>query len=103
MKRAVMAVLPASRPGLTVAELRAAILPHLSEDLFPGGAKAGWWLKAVQLDLEAKGAINGCRPSHCGSTGFRFEPVPDVRAADHMAMRGRPVAIATTCASMNMR
>jgi len=26
-------------------------------DLFPGGAKAGWWLKAVQLDLEARGLI----------------------------------------------
>jgi hypothetical protein len=25
--------------------------------LFPQGAKSGWWQKAVQLDLEAKGAI----------------------------------------------
>ena len=31
--------------------------PHLPEDLFPQGAKAGWWKKAVQLDLEAKGVI----------------------------------------------
>jgi len=29
--------------------------PHLSEELFPGGAKAGWWAKTVQLDLEAQG------------------------------------------------
>ena len=27
------------------------------EDLFPGGAKAGWWFKAVQLDLEAKAVL----------------------------------------------
>lgn len=57
MHDALMAILPAGAPGLTVAEAKAALLPHLSEDLFPGGAKAGWWLKAVQLDLEAKKII----------------------------------------------
>jgi len=57
MRSAVMAVLPAALPGLTVAELKAALLPHLSQELFPGGEKAGWWLKAVQLDLEAKGVV----------------------------------------------
>jgi hypothetical protein len=57
MKQAMMTVLPAESPGLTAAELRVAILPHLPQDLFPGGAKAGWWKKAVQLDLEAKGII----------------------------------------------
>jgi hypothetical protein len=25
--------------------------------LVPGGVKAGWWVKAVQLDQEAKGAL----------------------------------------------
>lgn len=57
MRRALLAVLPAEPPGLTVAEARQALLPHLSAQLFPGGAKAGWWLKAVQLDLEAKGIV----------------------------------------------
>lgn len=57
MKLAMMAVLPANSPGLTAAELGAAILPHLPQDLFPQGAKAGWWKKAVQLDLEAKGIV----------------------------------------------
>jgi hypothetical protein len=33
------------------------VVSHLPEDLYPGGAKAGWWMKTVQLDLEAKGAI----------------------------------------------
>lgn len=57
MKQALMAVLPAEAPGLTVAQAKEALLPHLSDDLFPGGDKAGWWLKCVQLDLEFKGAI----------------------------------------------
>jgi hypothetical protein len=35
----------------------AATKRHLPEDLFPGGAKAGWWVKCVQLDLEAKGLV----------------------------------------------
>jgi hypothetical protein len=57
MKSAILAVLPASPPGLTVAELKGHLLPLLPESLFPGGAKAGWWLKGVQLDLEAKRLI----------------------------------------------
>ncbi len=57
MKKAFLKVLPAKSPGMTAAEIGDAVLPHLPEDLFPGGAKAGWWKKAVQLDLEAKGLI----------------------------------------------
>lgn len=57
MRAALLEALPDRAPGLTVAEANVAILPYLSETDFPGGAKAGWWLKAVQLDLEAKGAI----------------------------------------------
>jgi hypothetical protein len=57
MREALIAALPTDRPGLSVAEAKEALLPHLPNDLFPGGAKAGWWLKAVQLDLEAKGLI----------------------------------------------
>jgi len=30
------------------------VLPLLPEALFPGGVKSGWWVKTVQLDLEAK-------------------------------------------------
>lgn len=58
MKRAILAILPKSPPGLTVAELKTRLLPLLPESLFPSGAKAGWWLKGVQLDLEAKGLIS---------------------------------------------
>lgn len=57
MKKAVLTVLPKVSPGLTVAEVQDRVVAHLPEDLFPGGAKAGWWMKAVQLDLEAKGVI----------------------------------------------
>ena len=57
MRAAMLQVLPATAPGLTGAEMKAALLPHLPEALFPGGATAGWWLKCVQLDLEAKRII----------------------------------------------
>ncbi len=57
MRDALMTVLPAGLPGLTVADAKAALLPLLPETSFPGGDKAGWWLKAVQLDLEAKGIV----------------------------------------------
>jgi hypothetical protein len=57
MRDALMAVLPPRAPGLTVAEAKQRLLPSLPSELFPGGAKAGWWLKAAQLDLEAKGKI----------------------------------------------
>jgi hypothetical protein len=57
MKRAFLKILPETSPGLTVAEVQECVLAHLPEDLFPGGAKAGWWTKAVQLDLEARGVV----------------------------------------------
>jgi hypothetical protein len=57
MKSAYLAVLPASPPGLTLAQIREQLTAHLPQALYPEGAKAGWWAKAVQLDLEAKGII----------------------------------------------
>jgi len=57
MKRAFLKILPKTSPGLTVAEIRERLIAHLPEELFPQGAKAGWWTKAVQLDLEAKGVV----------------------------------------------
>lgn len=64
MRAALLAVLPKTSPGLTVAEAKTALLPKLPEALFPGGEKAGWWLKAAQLDLEAKRVIarETCKP-----------------------------------------
>ena len=57
MQDALLSVLPAEAPGITVAEAKKRLLPLLPQDLFPGGEKAGWWLKAAQLNLEAKGRI----------------------------------------------
>jgi hypothetical protein len=57
MRQAMLQVLPGAQPGLTQAEIREAVLPHLPQELYPGGATAGWWAKTVQLDLEAKGMV----------------------------------------------
>ena len=57
MRAAVLAVLPKAAPGMAVDELIAAVKSGLPQDLFPGGETAGWWVKSVQLDLEAKGVI----------------------------------------------
>jgi hypothetical protein len=57
MRQAVLAVLPDAPPGMTVEALIAAVKPRLPEALFPGGETAGWWVKAVQLDQEAKKII----------------------------------------------
>jgi hypothetical protein len=57
MHRALLEVLSAGPPGITIADAKTKLLQRLPEDLFPGGDKAGWWFKAVQLDLEAKRVI----------------------------------------------
>ena len=57
MRQAFLKVLPRRSPGLTEEEIRERVVAHLPQRLFPHGAKAGWWTKAVQLDLEAKGAV----------------------------------------------
>lgn len=58
MRKAYLEVVPSAAPGLTPTEIRVRLTPLLPDDIFPGGAKAGWWAKAVQLDLEAKGVIS---------------------------------------------
>ena len=57
MRAALLSVLPRAEPGAIVTDAKTALLPLLPETLFPQGKTAGWWLKAVQLDLEAKGII----------------------------------------------
>lgn len=66
MRAALLSVLPNEAPGLKVPEAKDALLPLLPEALFPRGGTAGWWLKAVQLDLEAKGVIKraAVKPVH---------------------------------------
>jgi hypothetical protein len=80
MRDALLRVLPDAPPGLTVAQAKTALLEHLSPDLFPGGEKAGWWLKAVQLDLEAKGVIRRAttKPVQlCRVASVGFAPRPE--------------------------
>jgi hypothetical protein len=57
VRRVLLDVLPAEPPGVTQAEMFSAVARRLP-DLFPAGTKAGWWTKAVQLDLEAKGLVD---------------------------------------------
>lgn len=57
MEKAMLKALPKRAPGLTQSEMFAAVKAHLPQDLFPGGAKAEWWAKSVQLDLEARGIV----------------------------------------------
>ncbi|MEJ6399042.1 DUF6958 family protein [Yoonia sp. 208BN28-4] len=55
MKAAMMQVM--SSDPMTASAIKDAAKAHLPDDLFPGGATAGWWQKSVQLDLEAKGVV----------------------------------------------
>ncbi len=59
-RAALLAALPKAG-GLTQAEMIAGVRRGLSGDL---AAKAGWWTKCVQLDLEAKGVVvrEGSKP-----------------------------------------
>jgi len=54
MKVALLKVLPNKPPGRTQKEMLAAVKEYLIEEVFPGGATSAWWIKTVQLDLEAK-------------------------------------------------
>lgn len=57
MRRAYLKVLPGGSPGLTLSEISMRLPRELPQDLYPDGAKTGWWAKTVQLDLEAKGLV----------------------------------------------
>lgn len=63
MRAVMLSALPTSEPGMAVAEITDAVRPHLSATLFPGGETCGWWVKCVQLDLEAKGLIRRAKSS----------------------------------------
>ena len=52
-RAAMLKFLPAKDPGLTQAEMSKAMRAALSLEDFRG-TTSGWWMKGVQLDLEAK-------------------------------------------------
>lgn len=64
VKIALLKVLPKKSPGLTQTQLRGETAYHLPEHLFADGEKAEWWIKSVQLDLEAKGLIVREKDAH---------------------------------------
>lgn len=51
-----LSLLPKKAPGMTQQEMIAAMRDALSVEQFPG-ATTSWWMKTVQLDLEAKGVV----------------------------------------------
>jgi len=57
MCRVTLIVLPETPPWLSQMEIRAAVVTNLSPKLFPSNTKADWWLKLVQVDLEAKSIL----------------------------------------------
>lgn len=57
MFEAMMQVLPNEAPGMVVKDVITEVKKLLPDDLFPGGSTSGWWVKCVQLDLEAKKKI----------------------------------------------
>ena len=59
MRAVMLSIAPDAPPGISAVEMREGMRPLLRQDLWPNGEKAGWWQKAVQLDLEAKGIL--CR------------------------------------------
>jgi hypothetical protein len=57
VKTALLAILSGQEQGLTQTEMMAEIKVQIDQPLFRNRAKSGWWMKTVQLDLEAKGQI----------------------------------------------
>lgn len=55
-RAALLGLLPKKAPGLTQAEMAAAMRAALPLDRFPGTTST-WWMKTAQLDLEAKGLV----------------------------------------------
>src|SRR3989338_5403614 len=73
MRERMLDVLPDAPPGMTVANVIDAVRPSLSDTLFPQGETCGWWVKCVQLDLEAKGSSRAPLPlSGCGGFSRNF-------------------------------
>src|SRR5262245_26660680 len=54
-RMAFLKLLPKTSPGLTQAEMMAAMKKALPASQF--GTASGWWTKTVQLDAEARGEV----------------------------------------------
>jgi len=58
MKKALVAALPRKAPGLTQSRMLDAVWQAVPRALFPTAGQAMWWVKCVQLDLEARGLVH---------------------------------------------
>lgn len=65
MREAILAVLPAAAPGLTVAEVKARRRPLLPEALFPGGSTAG----VASIKISRQRAVRGTPRRPLRATG----------------------------------
>jgi hypothetical protein len=54
VKRVLKDYMPDKSPGLTQDEMASLVIEHVSGKVFEDRTKAGWWMKSVQLDLEAR-------------------------------------------------
>ena len=54
MRKAMLKMLPRKAPGMTQAEMWKGLAAYAPKSLFPDSGKIGWWMKTVQLDLEAR-------------------------------------------------
>jgi len=54
VKRVLKALMPTKSPGMTQDEMASLVIEQVSEAIFEDKSKAGWWMKTVQLDLEAR-------------------------------------------------
>lgn len=55
-RAAMLRLQPKRAPGMTQSEMMAAMRKALPRATFPG-TTSSWWMKTVQLDLEAKGLV----------------------------------------------
>ena len=54
MRKAMLKMLPRKSPGMSQAEMWQGLAAYAPKQLFPDSGKIGWWMKTVQLDLEAR-------------------------------------------------
>jgi hypothetical protein len=71
MKKAFLKILPKTSPGLTADEVRERVTAYLPEDLFPGGAKAGWWQRPFSSTWRRKVLFRERKRGH--SVGARHD------------------------------
>ena len=63
MVAALLAVTPATAPGVPFRGLADRVRPHLPAEVFPAGVSVSWYVTTVKLDLEARGALRRLKGS----------------------------------------